>query len=269
MSNTNEASWHRSHKAYATSLHIGIIEKSAVDGQKTYHHDLEKAMRKYIKDHSSEFFPAGQDESTVCEEFPPEPAQTTTTAVSTADLTKQQRKADEANAFQAALDSVMRGITSLVGGIFGLIKTSFEVLGELPLTKESLFGAVIFFLLVSNIWTYTSLQQTRKSIKAEERRLKRESRVGSPVKSTAAPAAATSAAALQSSDIALAVRAYFEGSPVDKAVRPVADIGEDVRAILLQLEGIEQRIGQARLDLVKQGNKARPASQGGSAEILD
>ena len=38
---------------------IGIIERSAIDGQKVYHSDLEKAMRLYIQEHRSEFLPEG------------------------------------------------------------------------------------------------------------------------------------------------------------------------------------------------------------------
>ncbi|KAG6812856.1 hypothetical protein H0H92_015954 [Tricholoma furcatifolium] len=39
----------------------GIIERSAIDGQKVYHADLEKAMRAYIKEHQAEFVPEGVD----------------------------------------------------------------------------------------------------------------------------------------------------------------------------------------------------------------
>ena len=38
---------------------VGIIERSAIDGQKVYHSDLEKAMRLYIQEHQSEFLPEG------------------------------------------------------------------------------------------------------------------------------------------------------------------------------------------------------------------
>lgn len=39
----------------------GIIERSAIEGQKQYHADLEKAMRAYIQEHQSEFMPEGVD----------------------------------------------------------------------------------------------------------------------------------------------------------------------------------------------------------------
>ncbi|KAJ7047983.1 GRAM-domain-containing protein [Mycena amicta] len=39
----------------------GIIERSAIDGQRVYHVDLEKAMRAYIQEHQAEFMPAGVD----------------------------------------------------------------------------------------------------------------------------------------------------------------------------------------------------------------
>ncbi|KAF5345991.1 hypothetical protein D9757_014358 [Collybiopsis confluens] len=37
----------------------GLIERGAIDGQKTYHVDLEKAMRGYIQEHQTEFVPEG------------------------------------------------------------------------------------------------------------------------------------------------------------------------------------------------------------------
>ncbi|KAG8746515.1 hypothetical protein FRC10_004649 [Ceratobasidium sp. 414] len=37
----------------------GVVDRSAIDGQKQYHQDLEKAMRKHIAAHRSEFVPKG------------------------------------------------------------------------------------------------------------------------------------------------------------------------------------------------------------------
>jgi len=41
------------------SLLKGVINSSAIDGQKTYHAALEKAMRAYIQQHQTEFVPEG------------------------------------------------------------------------------------------------------------------------------------------------------------------------------------------------------------------
>ncbi len=54
-------------------LRAGIIERSAIDGQKVYHGELEKAMRAYIQDHKSEFLPEGIDAAVIVEP-PPEAA---------------------------------------------------------------------------------------------------------------------------------------------------------------------------------------------------
>jgi len=43
----------------------GIIERSAIDGQKVYHADLETAMRAYIQEHQSEFIPEGMDPAVI------------------------------------------------------------------------------------------------------------------------------------------------------------------------------------------------------------
>ena len=50
---------------WAHSLAPGIIEKSAIEGQKTYQNDLVRAMRSYIQEHQTEFIPAGLDPDAV------------------------------------------------------------------------------------------------------------------------------------------------------------------------------------------------------------
>ncbi|KAF8641191.1 hypothetical protein AX17_000826 [Amanita inopinata Kibby_2008] len=43
----------------------GIIEKSAIDGQKVYHTELESAMKAYVQEHQSEFIPVGIDPAAI------------------------------------------------------------------------------------------------------------------------------------------------------------------------------------------------------------
>ena len=43
----------------------GIIERSAIEGQKTYQTELVRAMRRYIQEHQTEFIPVGLDPATV------------------------------------------------------------------------------------------------------------------------------------------------------------------------------------------------------------
>ncbi|KAH9058262.1 hypothetical protein EDB87DRAFT_933176 [Lactarius vividus] len=45
----------------------GIIEKSAIEGQKTYQTELVRAMRSYIQEHQTEFIPAGLDPAAVAD----------------------------------------------------------------------------------------------------------------------------------------------------------------------------------------------------------
>ena len=56
----------------------GIIEKSCIDGQKTYHVDLEKAMRDYIHANRAEFVPEGVDVAAVEEVAAAEAAEAST-----------------------------------------------------------------------------------------------------------------------------------------------------------------------------------------------
>jgi hypothetical protein len=43
----------------------GIIEKSALEGQRSYQREIDRAMRIYIQEHQTEFIPAGLDPAAV------------------------------------------------------------------------------------------------------------------------------------------------------------------------------------------------------------
>ena len=64
-------------------LSAGIIERSAIEGQKAYHTDLEKAMWAYIQEHQSKFIPEGVDISVMKEERQSVFERSSATAVST------------------------------------------------------------------------------------------------------------------------------------------------------------------------------------------
>jgi hypothetical protein len=231
----------------------GIIEKSALDGQKTYHHALEAAMRQYIKEHASEFQVEGDDGEAVATDTAVEPIVTELVVEKKVVLDKPRRRNREhdANAFQAAFDSVVDGIRSLCGGIFGIVKMGVDVLRDMPLSTEVLFALLIVGLLASNIWTYTSLKQTKNMVKHDERRAKREARLGTPP---------SRSASLQREQMAAAVKAYFEGHPQGfEVVEPIGDLNVEVQELMLRLSQIEERIGSARLHLM-QGQLARPAA---------
>ena len=202
-------------------------------------------MRQYIKEHASEFKVEGDDDSAGASDEPaPEVADEPVAlekpvAIEPAGRRNRER---DANAFQAAFDSVVQGIITLCEGIFGLAKTSVEILSELPMTKESLIGLVIAILLVSNIWTYSSLKHTKNIVNHDERRARREARLGTP---------ASKATTIQKDQMSAAVKAYFEGRPLDmEPLEPLDNFDDDVKQMMQQLSRLEERIGTARLHLV-------------------
>ncbi|KAF9535637.1 hypothetical protein CPB83DRAFT_24650 [Crepidotus variabilis] len=71
----------------------GIIERSAIDGQKVYHTDLEKAMRSYIQEHQTEFLPEGVEVAAVA--LTEEPESTNGITGTTMEDEKHQPTADE------------------------------------------------------------------------------------------------------------------------------------------------------------------------------
>ncbi|KAJ6516452.1 hypothetical protein C8R45DRAFT_960190 [Mycena sanguinolenta] len=128
----------------------GIIEKSAIDGQKEYHSDLDKAIRVYISEHSSEFMPEGV-------EVPlpdPTPAAGPATAGSTSEpLTAKEREQERSQrGMQWAwdtFDGAAQVAKQSVKGLLELIRDGWE-----HSTMTTILYGVIFLLLISNAWTY-------------------------------------------------------------------------------------------------------------------
>jgi len=110
-----------------------IIEKSAIDGQKTYHAELEKSMRKYIQEHQTEFLPEGIDTS-VLSEPAPVVVVTETTTISTQKLSsieENKRREHERNqrGLQWAWDTfedASQVITRSTKGALELVRDAWE-----------------------------------------------------------------------------------------------------------------------------------------------
>lgn len=127
--------------------HTGIIERSCIDGQKTYHADLEKSMRAYIHAHRSEFLSEGQD------------AEVASIDEDTASL-EEQREVDQgrrpsmsaAAAESTASDNpflrTIRPVLDLASGVGELFG------GMSPVSAGLSF--IVAFLVLSNMWTLSS-----------------------------------------------------------------------------------------------------------------
>jgi hypothetical protein len=165
------------------SLAPGIIEKSAVDGQKTYQSELMHAMRNYIKEHQSEFFPAGLDPASVAvavQEPSSLPATTAHAGGASGEgddtVPKQDR---DRRGLQWAYDtlegtlSVARQSTS---GAIELLRDAWESQfssassspSSSPSTSTVLY-AVIAVLVLSNLWTLTLVGKRDDALRKDPR----------------------------------------------------------------------------------------------------
>ncbi|TCD64740.1 hypothetical protein EIP91_003662 [Steccherinum ochraceum] len=159
----------------------GIIEKSCIDGQKTYHAELDKAMREYIHKHQSEFIPEGIDVAEVEEaevqsssEAPKTPTQETALLSD-----EQARKAREKERNQRGLQWAW----DTFEGAFNVAKRSTEGAFELvsdawdQSSSTTVLYFVIAILVISNVWTLTMMGKReevgrRKELKRAEEREK-------------------------------------------------------------------------------------------------
>lgn len=156
----------------------GLIEKSAIDGQKVYHSDLDKAMRMYIQEHQSEFIPAGVDPTAVAPVEPLSPIvehtnPTLSSGISDAEARKAREHERNRRGLQWAYDTF--------DGAYGVATRS--TFGALELVKEAwdqsssmtILYFVIVILVFSNLWTLMLVGQReeagrrKEAKKAEER----------------------------------------------------------------------------------------------------
>ncbi|KAL0069461.1 hypothetical protein AAF712_003494 [Marasmius tenuissimus] len=139
----------------------GIIERSAIDGQKTQYTELDRAMRAYIKEHQSEFLPDGVDLAqatpAASQEVDAAAAATTTTegGGDVPPTPKERERERNQRAFQWAWDTF--------DGAFNVAKTSAKGAIELiwDAWDQSETTTMLYFVIVglvlSNVWTWFSV----------------------------------------------------------------------------------------------------------------
>lgn len=151
----------------------GLIEKSAIDGQKVYHSDLDKAMRMYIQEHQSEFIPAGVDPTAVAPVEPLSPLieathHTLGRSLDISDAAARKAREHERN---------RRGLQwayETFDGAYGVAKRS--TYGALELVKEAweqsssmtILYFVIVILVFSNLWTLMLVGQREEAGRRKE-----------------------------------------------------------------------------------------------------
>lgn len=130
----------------------GIIERSCIEGQKSYHADLEKAMRAYIHQHRSEFLEEGQapDAESSDEEASVEEGSWNPDAAA-AGAEGSSARAEDAGAFGALTRALplLRPVVDFLSSVGDLLG---GLVGGMSLTSGAL-TFVVGFLLLSNLWT--------------------------------------------------------------------------------------------------------------------
>lgn len=155
------------------SLHLlscpttGIIERSAIDGQKVYHTELEKAMRAYIQEHQSEFLPEGIDAAAIIP--PPEamisgvhegaekPEEATTEEFKRRERDRNARGLQWAwDTFDGAYQVALRSTK----GALELVRDAWD-----QSTSTTILWFVIVILVFSNLWTLMRMSSRREVAK--------------------------------------------------------------------------------------------------------
>ncbi|KAJ9119609.1 hypothetical protein QFC22_003318 [Naganishia vaughanmartiniae] len=248
----------------ARSFIKGIIEKSAIDGQKQYHNALETSMREYMKEHASEFAMQGADGKPIPEiEATDEAGGVGATNVEKSvlvqpDVAAARRKKEEedASAFQYALDRIITGGKALGSGVWALVRWFGDIIGGLPYGKDLALVLVIGLLLASNLWTYKALKGSK--VARVERRERRAAKVDTT------PIGAGPADLQQMVDTA--VDKYFQGSAESIGLGEASGtLGSYTALILQELNALENRIVQIRTAVVT----ADVVGEAGMVDIQD
>jgi len=135
-----------------------IINSSVLDGQRSYHSDLEKAMRKYIAEHINEFLPEGVEDIVIIdappvledEQLPLTPT-ASGTGLTNVEASKRREQERNQRATQWAFDTIM--------GAWRVAKRStldaLDLVGDAwdQSSSTTILWFVIVILVFSNLWT--------------------------------------------------------------------------------------------------------------------
>ncbi|KAF7978032.1 hypothetical protein HWV62_1915 [Athelia sp. TMB] len=131
-----------------------IIESSAIAGQKTYHADLDAAMRAYIQAHQSEFVPEGVEALAVA---PVEPTTAAAPAGPAVVDAKEREKERNQRSLQWAYDTFEGAYTVAKRSTAGALELISDAWDQSTSTTILIF--VIVVLVFSNLFTLTKLGQ--------------------------------------------------------------------------------------------------------------
>ncbi|KZT01154.1 uncharacterized protein LAESUDRAFT_493035 [Laetiporus sulphureus 93-53] len=215
----------------------GLIEKSAIEGQKQYHTDLDNCMRQYIHDHRSEFIPDGVDVSVV-EEVETPPAETPPRPIleKSAPSEQELRESRTLRSLQWAYDTYEGAVKVTKQSTEGLLDLLMETWDQSTTTNVLYF--IIVFLVISNIWTLVIVGRReeagrRKEMKRTEEREKWVQNVVTALW-----------------DELVATRSPPEAA-LSSEPRPISDWREDVDEINAVLDQIDARVQKIRASIAE------------------
>jgi hypothetical protein len=159
--------------AGCTRPHIsaGFIEKSAIDGQRSYQRELERATRDYVQEHQTEFLPAGLDPAAVAVavQGPTVPTVPTTPAPqSQEEAAKEREKERNQRGLQWAYDTLEGAISvgqQSTSVAIELIRDAWD-----QSSTSTILYFVITFLVISNLWTIMLVGRREEAGRRKEMR---------------------------------------------------------------------------------------------------
>ena len=226
----------------------GIIEKSCIDGQKTYHVELERAMRDYIHTHNAEFVPEGLDvaavEEVAAEAAPPSAPPLTPTRPFSADEAAKEREHERGQrSLQWAYDTLAGAAAvgrNSAEGALELIRDAWD-----QSSSTTILYFAIVFLVASNLWTL-ALMGGREEVgrRKEMRKMEEREKWVQGIVSALWEEMITTRGAIAGGGGAGAALPLPRANPEGGV-----DWKEEVGAITAQLDLIEQRVHSLRASL--------------------
>jgi hypothetical protein len=272
------------------SFFVGIIERSCIDGQKTYHADLEKAMRAYISAHSSEFIPEGLDPNLVTAPSPDgapsdpsgnppkSPTESTKDALT---LSREREKERNQRAFQWAYDT-FDGARSVAikstKGALELVKDAWD--------QNSTTTVLIFFIVglcLSNLYTWLFLSGVPSGVKREMERLKRVERealaaglggmekekwVRGVVEAVIDEVGGSKKDDAVASVVAAVGAGASAGASSEESPKTQLSAKEEMELVLKMIHDAEQRLEKIR-DVMKAANGVTAGAGAGAGKLAD
>ena len=123
-------------------------------------------MRAYMKEHSTEFAGAAgeadEDEDATAAEEGKKDSQPTEAAAYAAQQRKERQELDFWS-MQGGFDSVVSGLRSILSGLKAVFDSLRDILSDLPVGREVIFGTVIALLLISNVYTFFAFRSVENS----------------------------------------------------------------------------------------------------------